>query len=121
MDPLTMMLIGSGIGLAKSQLIDAPKAKKQRELAAKTQELSPWTGMQANKIQEADPFGDALKYGATGASIGRQAKYDEAMTNALERGDYGQVLKADGGWSGIVPRAEPLDASLGLANGWRMS
>lgn len=106
MDPLTMMLIGSGLGLAKSQLIDKPKEKKQRELAARTQELSPWTGMQANKIQEADPFGSALKYGVTGASMGRQMNYDDAMMKALDRGDYGQILKSDGGWSGLQPKSQ---------------
>lgn len=101
MDPLTLSLIMGGIGLAKSELIDKPKEARQRELAARTQELSPWTGIQAGKIQEADPFGTAMQYGATGLSMSRQMKYDEAMENALKRGEYGSVLKSDGGWSGL--------------------
>lgn len=86
MDPLTMMLIGSAIGLGKSALIDAPKEKRQRELAAKTQELSPWTGIRAGAIEEADPFGSALKYGATGASMGAgnaQAAMDNEYKKAM--------------------------------------
>ena len=73
MDPLTMMLIGSAIGLGKSELIDKPKEDRQRKLAARTIELSPWTGLKANPIEEADPFGSALKYGATGYSMGEDS------------------------------------------------
>lgn len=98
MDPMT---IGALIGLGKSLTIDKAKEKKDRELAAKTIELSPWTGLQPNKIREADPFGTTAKYAATGASMDRQMKYDEAMMKALDRGEYGSILKSDGGWSGI--------------------
>lgn len=108
MDPLTMMLIGSGIGLAKSKFIDGPKEEKDRELAARTQELSPWTGLKANTVKAADPFGSALKYGATGLEMGRQANYDKAMMGALDRGDYGQILKADSGWSGVKTKGTPV-------------
>lgn len=106
MDPLTMFAISTGIGLAKSKLIDEPKEAKQRELAAKTQELSPWTGLKANNIKEADPFGTALQYGATGLSMNRQMKYDDAMLNALKRGEYGSVLKSDGGWAGVQSKPQ---------------
>ena len=66
MDPLT---IGALLGLGKSILVDAPKERRQRELTAKTQELSPWTGLKGGPIEEADPFGSALKYGATGYAM----------------------------------------------------
>lgn len=88
-------------GAVKSEAIDKPKEKRQRELAAKTQELSPWTGMKAGAIQEADTLGTAMQYGATGLSMDRQMKYDEAMEQALKRGEYGSVLKSDGGWSNV--------------------
>lgn len=65
-------------GLAKSQLVDKPKEERQRKLAGETQRLSPWTHMQANPIQEADPFGSALQFGATGASM--QQGYQNAQT-----------------------------------------
>lgn len=89
MDPFTMMLIGGGLGLAKSELIDRPKEARQRKLAAETQRYSPWTGLRANAIQEADPFASALKYGTTGASMGaanQQAEFDKALTDRLNSG-----------------------------------
>ena len=102
-------------GFVKSQVIDKPKEARQRELAAKTQELSPWTGMQANKIQEADPFGTAMQYGATGLSMDRQMKYDEAMKKALDRGEYGSVLKSDGGWSQVQTPTFGLQTTSGFS------
>lgn len=95
-------------GVVKSEFIDRPKEKKQRELAAKTQELSPWTGLKAGNIQEADPFGSAVQGGLTGLSINRQMKYDDALEKALNRGDTSSILKSDGGWANVqVPRQTP--------------
>ncbi len=85
MDPVTMSLILGGTGLAKSLLIDQPKENRQRQLAAETQRYSPWTGLQAGQIQEADPFGSALQGGMTGASLGQNmeaAKANRALTDA---------------------------------------
>lgn len=70
MDPLALLAIGAAAGLAKSELVDRPKEKKQRELAAATQRYSPWTGLQAQPIKEADPFGSALGLGAAGYQAG---------------------------------------------------
>lgn len=82
MDPLTLMAIGSALGLVKSQVVDKPKADKQRKLAAETQRYSPWTHLQANPVQEADPFGSVLQYGVTGGMLGanmEQAAADKAL------------------------------------------
>lgn len=76
-------------GVAKSELIDKPKEERQRKLAAETQRYSPWTGLKANAIQEADPFGTALQFGATGASMSaaqQQADLDKALTDRLNSG-----------------------------------
>ncbi len=70
--PIIALAIGAGAGILKSEVVDKPKEERQRKLAAATQRLNPWTGLKANPIQEADPFGSALKYGATGASMGSQ-------------------------------------------------
>jgi hypothetical protein len=97
------LLIGGAAGLAKSHFIDKPKEQRQRKLAAETQRYSPWTGMQADKVQEADPFGSALQYGTTGAMMSAQhsqmesdKKLNEAMTNRLNTGGsalgYGKNL-----------------------------
>jgi hypothetical protein len=72
MDPLTLGLIGAGVGLAKSELIDRPKEARQRKVNAEIMRWSPWTGMQPGQVQEADPFGSALAAGTTGAMLGQQ-------------------------------------------------
>lgn len=87
--PITGLAIAAGLGLAKSELVDAPKAERQRKLAASTQRLSPWTGLKANPVQEADPFGTALQFGGTGAAMGSNydsAQTDKAMANSLNTG-----------------------------------
>lgn len=71
MDPMTLgLLIGAGTGVVKSELIDRPKEKRDRKLAAETQRLSPWTGLQAQAIKEADPLASALQFGGAGAQMG---------------------------------------------------
>lgn len=89
MGPLAMMGIGAGLGILKSQTIDKQKEKKARELAAATQRYAPWTGLKAGPIEEADALGSALKYGATGASMGagiQEADLNEALAKRLNSG-----------------------------------
>lgn len=73
--------IGAGLGLLKSLAIDAPKEARQRKVAAATQRYSPWTGLQAQPVQEADPFGSALQFGATGAMLGQGIQNADATKN----------------------------------------
>ncbi len=65
-----MAAISTGVGLAKSELIDRPQEKRDRELAARTQELSPWTGLRANPVKNANPMGNAMGYGMAGLGTG---------------------------------------------------
>lgn len=64
-----VMVAAAAVGIAKSQFVDKPKEDRQRHLAAETQRYSPWTGMKAGDIQEADPVGSALAFGAAGKQI----------------------------------------------------
>lgn len=64
-------LIGGALGLAKGATIDKDKANRQRELAAATARYSPWTGLQAQPVQEADPWGSALQGATAGAGMGQ--------------------------------------------------
>lgn len=89
-------------GLAKSELLDKPQAERQRKLAGATQSLSPWTGLKANPIKEADPFGSALQFGATGASMkqaNQSADADAALAKRLNTGGsingYGKNVEVD--------------------------
>ena len=81
---LTGLAIAAAIGLAKSEFVDKPKEQRQRKLAAETQRLSPWTGLQAGQIQEADPVGTAMQFGATGAQIGSGYKKSQTDDQALQ-------------------------------------
>ena len=77
---LALAAIGAGIGATKHFAVDKPKEKRQRELAAKTQELSPWTGLQAGDIQEGDLAGSLIGGGLAGASFGQNmAGFDHAQ------------------------------------------
>jgi hypothetical protein len=71
MDPLTLGLLGGGMGLLKSELVDRPQADRQRKLAATTAALSPWTGMTPEMPQEANAFGSVMQGGLAGAQLGQ--------------------------------------------------
>lgn len=99
--PFTALAIGAGVGLLKSELVDQPKEQRQRKLAGATQRYSPWTGLQAQPVQEADPLGSALQFGATGAQMGSsiqnaqaQDKLMGAQTNWLNAGGSPQYTAA---------------------------
>lgn len=101
MNPITMMAIGAGTGLLKSELIDRPKEGRQRALAAETARMSPWTGLKPEPIQEADPFGSAIQGGMSGASFGQNMEDQaskkqlmEAQTSWLNRGGAPQYTAA---------------------------
>ncbi len=66
----TGLAIAAALALAKNKLIDQPAADRQRKLAASTQRLSPWTGLQAQAPQDPNVMGDLLDYGVTGAKMG---------------------------------------------------
>lgn len=71
MDPLTLGLIGGGIGLLKGQNDDA-MAQKQNMLNAQIMRYSPWTRMPIeglNKQGHGDQLGQALEFGVSGAGL----------------------------------------------------
>lgn len=82
--PITALAIGAGVGLLKSEAVDRPREQRQRKLAAETQRYSPWTGLQAQPVQEADPLGSALSFGATGAQMGAGMENAKAQKGLME-------------------------------------
>ena len=78
MDPLTMAAILGGTGLLKSIGPDKWKEDRQRKLAADTQRYSPWTGLAANEIKEADPFGSTVQGALSGFSMGQNMQAADA-------------------------------------------
>lgn len=73
---MSWIMVGSAVvgGVAGKMKNDAAKsqANSQRKLAAETQRYSPWTGLQAQPIQEAgSTFGDVVGGALGGASMGQ--------------------------------------------------
>lgn len=120
--PITALAIGAGAGLLKSELLDRPREQKQRTLAAETQRYSPWTGLKADPIHEADPLGSALTFGSQGAMLGAgiqnaqaQQGLMKAQTNWLNAGGSPQYTAAQTatsaptyyGWGSYGPKQSP--------------
>lgn len=119
MDPITLgLLIGAGGGLLKSVTVDKAREDRQRKLAAATQRYSPWTQLQAQPIQEADPFGSTLGYGGLGADQGQKIQNAQAnnalvkaQTSWLNNGgspQYTAGLNQSNPWGSYGPKASPL-------------
>lgn len=78
-------LAGGGLGLLKGLTVDRDKENRQRTLAAATQRYSPWTGLRAGEIEEADPFGKMLGGAGAGASFGQNYENAEAAKSLSDQ------------------------------------
>ncbi len=106
---------GAGVGVGKSELVDRPREERQRKLAAQTQRYSPWTGLQAQPIQEAKPFDSALQYGGTGAMMASGINNQQAQTDWLNRGGSPQYPGAQT-WGRFGPSATPPSSQYNLGD-----
>jgi hypothetical protein len=84
--------IMAAAGAAKDQLVDKPKEQRDRMLAAQTQRYAPWTGLQAQPIQEGSTFGSALQGGMAGLEMQQnmekaksQAEMQKSIASAYRR------------------------------------
>jgi len=71
----------AGLGAAQ-YASQKDQEKRERKLASQTQALSPWTGMQAGPIQQADLVG----------TVGQGAAQGWAMNQNMERADQANEL-----------------------------
>lgn len=107
MDPITIgLLAGAGLGLGKGLLVDGPAADRQRKVSAVEARYSPWTGIQPQQVKEADPMGNAMQGGLTGAMVGQGVGQTNKM-NALMDSQKGlmDAQTASLGASGAAPAA----------------
>jgi hypothetical protein len=79
----TGLAIAAALAAAKNELVDQPAAKRARTLAAATQKYSPWTGLQAQPVQDPNVVGGMMQAGATGAMIGQGVENSSAQNNYL--------------------------------------
>lgn len=84
MDPVTIGLVGAGLGVGKG-LLDQQKEKRDRELQAQIAMWSPWTGMAPQQVQEADVLGSAMQGGMSGAALGQNMQMNDAYTAMLQQ------------------------------------
>lgn len=90
MDPLTLALLGGGLGIIQGRE-KQQQEQKDRELAAQTQKYSPWTHLQAQPVQRAPSLlNSGLQGGLGGASFGQSLtnntndqKFKDAQINYL--------------------------------------
>jgi hypothetical protein len=82
--------IGGGIGLGAGMLQSkeqANKEQRQRELAASTQEFSPWTGLQAQPVEEVSDMQNLFSGALTGAQMYGMGKMGAANQANLAKQD----------------------------------
>lgn len=89
-------LAGMGLGILKSELIDRPKEMRQRELQATTAALSPWTGLKAQPVQEAN-WQEAAMSGAA-AGMGQEQQEAAALQQAQDQEQQRQLMAAQMGY-----------------------
>jgi len=70
------MLAMMGAGIAKNELIDKPRAKRQARAEAEKTRWSPWTGMQGKNVQEPSAVDAGLKWGMTGAMMNQAGAFN---------------------------------------------
>lgn len=103
------LLAGAALGAAKTQFIDKPAADKRREYEARTAELSPWTGLQAQYVQDPSVLGGAMKGGMMGLQMGQAYNMANmgkgAQAAASMAGGGGQMLDPSAG--GNMPMKSP--------------
>lgn len=105
MEPLTMAGIGALLGLAKSEFLDKNNANTQRKLQAEIARYSPWTGMQASAVDEADPLGSAMQGAFAGGSFGQSLAASNQFGNKGAT-SLAQGAQAEGAAGTGVPQSE---------------
>ena len=83
MDPITIGLIaGAGLGLLRGEE-GKRKEKDQRLLNAEITRYSPWTRMNPEAVNPADPTGNVMQGAMTGAMMGQGISRTNAANAAL--------------------------------------
>lgn len=127
MDPVTMgLLAGAGVGLLKGGVLDKNKEKRQRKQEAEIARYSPWTGMQAQRVQEADPLGSAMQGAMGGAMLGQGlggmggggAAAAAPAGGAAATSDPGVAASLTGGQSQMGQTAPGVDPAMAQKYPW---
>lgn len=126
MDPLSVAAIMAGVGLGKSLLIDKPAAQRHNWLQAQTQRYSPWTGLRAEGLKYADPFGAAMQGGVSGYAQGQNMQANEMnqkLAGAFQRNQELENMKLQKELGMEEPEIAPVtgakqETSMRFQNPW---
>lgn len=83
---LAALGLGAGLGLGKHFLVDQPRYKSAKKLAAETQRYSPWTGLKATAPESPSAFESGI--GGAGYGLSSLGTVNDAI------GKYGLVQNA---------------------------
>lgn len=89
--PALLALIMAGAQYGKSELVDKPRADKERQTQAEMTRWSPWTGIRGKDVAEPDSLGAAMQGGFAGYSLGQNIGTQEE--EAAMRKELLQSLK----------------------------
>jgi len=113
--------IGAGVGLLKSEFVDRPRADRERRREGQIAQWSPWTGMQPNRVSEADPMGLMMQGGMTGAMLGQGMARTDKMNEMMDV--QKELLKAQTAQTaaGNVAAPMPMSPMMMSPQGYGMS
>ncbi len=101
-----MALIMGGASIGKDILFDGPARQRQNALAAKQTELSPWTGIAPQQVQQSQLGNNLMQGMFTGALLGQnmnESTAEQALLDAkakrMEKSPWGTLAdeKSPGG------------------------
>jgi len=107
-------LAGMGLGILKSELVDRPKEMRQREIAATTAALSPWTGLKAQPVQEAN-WQEAAMSGAA-AGMGQEQQEAAAAEALKDQQQRRKLMEAQTAYYGTRPTGSEDYSGGGMGN-----
>jgi hypothetical protein len=72
------LLASGALALGKHFFHDKPQERSDAKVAAVTQRYSPWTHMQADKVEHPDLLGSLAQFGTAGAQFGQNMEMADA-------------------------------------------
>lgn len=109
MDPITMAVIGGGIGLGKG-ILDQQREAKDRQMAAEIARWSPWTGMQTPMPKRADVLGSTMQGAMGGAMMGQNIAKAQSLQGAKPSVPTSDGI-SDDEWSDTPPPEYSINPS----------
>lgn len=122
MDPLTLGLIGSGVGFMKSQ-DDRKQNQADNRRNAIEKAYSTYADYTPGKVKEYNPWGDMAQFGVAGAGMGQSlenSESDKALKTA-QTGAYNRYSGNPGNQVNVVNAQPTAAVPVQQAYPWKLS